>query len=173
MTGLDPDTDSILSIACHVTDAQINLLEPNGWEAQIHHTKEQLERMNQWCIQTHGASGLTAACLASSTTPEHAAEALLNYIKHYVTLPRTGLLAGNSVHADKAFLRKPPFKPVTDYLHYRILDISTIKEAAERWSPKEILMHVPKKKGLHTAREDILESIEEARYYRDTIFRPR
>ena len=74
------------------------------------------------------------------------------------------------MHADKAFLRKEPYKKVTDHLHYRILDVSTLKEAAKRWSPLEVLVGLPKKKLLHTARDDILESIAEAKYYKEAIF---
>lgn len=88
--------------------------------------------------------------------------------------PKRALLAGNSVHADKAFLSKGPYKKVIDHLSYRILDVSTLKEAAKRWSNLEVLVGVPKKKVLHEAKADILESIEEARYYKETIFqRPR
>lgn len=79
-------------------------------------------------------------------------------------------MAGNTVHADKAFLRKEPYKKVHDHFHHRILDVSTIKEAAKRWSSAEVVRRVPNKKGLHEAREDILESIEEARYYKQAIF---
>lgn len=75
------------------------------------------------------------------------------------------------MHADKAFLRKEPYKKVHDHLSHRILDVSTIKEAAKRWSSLEVLVNVPKKKLLHKAKDDILESIEEARYYKETIFR--
>ena len=127
--------------------------------------------MNEWCIHTHGKSGLTAACIDSNTTPQEASSGLLNYIKKYVSEPRRALLAGNSVHCDKEFLKKPPYEVVMGYLGHRILDVSSIKEAARRWAPKETLARVPKKQGLHQAREDILESIEEARYYRDTFFR--
>jgi oligoribonuclease len=74
------------------------------------------------------------------------------------------------VHADKAFLRKGPYKQVNDHLHYRILDVSALKEAAKRWSSVEVLEGVPKKKLLHKAKEDILESIEEARYYKEAVF---
>lgn len=88
----------------------------------------------------------------------------------YIPEPRKALLAGNSVHADKAFLRKEPYKKVNDHFHHRILDVSTVKEAARRWSSKEVLDEVPKKKTLHNARDDILESIEEARYYKTAIF---
>ena len=100
-----------------------------------------------------------------------AASALLQYIRTYVPKPRKGLLAGSSVHCDKEFLNKKPYAKVMEHLHYRILDVSSIKEAARRWAPEETLEKVPRKKGLHQAREDILESIEEARYYREVFFR--
>ncbi len=79
-------------------------------------------------------------------------------------------MAGNTVHADKAFLRKQPYKKVHDHFSHRILDVSTLKEAAKRWSEPEVLENVPKKKLLHQAKEDILESIAEARYYKQAIF---
>ena len=171
MTGLDVERDTILSISCFITDAQLNLVDPQGWDATIHHDKLTLDGMNEWCINTHSKSGLTAACISSATTPHEASSGLLGYIKKYVSEPRRALLAGNSVHCDKEFLKKPPYDRVMGYLGYRILDVSSIKEAARRWAPKETLSQVPNKQGLHQAREDILESIEEAKYYRDTFFR--
>lgn len=170
MTGLDTDNDTIMSLAAFVTDADLNLLDEEGYEAIIHHTKDQLDLMGEWCTRHHGQSGLTQACLDSTTTAEQAAEGLLEYIKKYVPERRTGLLSGNSVHADKAFLIQPPYKIVTDHLHYRIMDVSSIKEAARRWAPKETLKKIPRKQMLHEARADILESIEEARFYRETFF---
>ncbi|KAF2133150.1 oligoribonuclease-like protein [Dothidotthia symphoricarpi CBS 119687] len=170
MTGLDTDNDTIMSLAVFVTDSDLTVLDEEGYEAIIHHTKEELDRMGEWCTRHHGQSGLTQACLDSTTTPEEAAEGLLGYIKKYVPERRTGLLAGNSVHADKSFLVKPPYKIVTDHLHYRIMDVSSIKEAARRWAPKETLKKIPRKKMLHEARADILESIEEARFYREAFF---
>ncbi|OBT49507.1 hypothetical protein VE04_09974, partial [Pseudogymnoascus sp. 24MN13] len=122
--------------------------------------------MDEWCTKTHGETGLTSAVIASATTAEAAAAELLAYVKKYVPEPRIALLAGNSVHADKAFLRRAPWTKVHDHLSYRILDVSTIKEAVKRWSSQSILKGVPGKKTLHQAKEDILESIEEARYYR-------
>ena len=116
---------------------------------------------------------MTAAVLSSTTTPEEAAESLLAYIKKYVPERRSALLAGNSVHADKAFLRKEPYKKVNDYLSHRILDVSTIKEAARRWCAKEVVRGRPEKKLLHKAKDDILESIEEARYYKEAIFQKK
>ncbi|KAI9808868.1 MAG: hypothetical protein M1826_004035 [Phylliscum demangeonii] len=171
MTGLDPDTNSILSISCFVTDYQLEILDDDGWEAIIHHPPSTLEAMNAWCTETHGASGLTAAVLASRTTADAAAADLLAYVKRFVPRPGAALLAGNSIHADKAFLAKPPFDELLRHLHYRLFDVSSIKEAARRWAPAEVLARAPMKKGLHDAREDILESIDEARFYKETFFR--
>lgn len=170
MTGLNTETDSILSIACFITDAQLSLLDHRGWEAIIHHDPTTLGRMDEWCTTTHGRSGLTAACIASTTTAQQAADGLLEYMQKYVPRPRSGLLAGNSVHLDKEFLRRGPYRKVVDHLTYRILDVSAIKEAARRWAPPEVLMKAPPKEELHQAKEDILESIEEARFYRKAFF---
>ena len=169
MTGLDRTSDTIMSIACYVTSANLELLD-DGFEVVVSHSREQLDAMGEWCQRTHGASGLMAACLSSTITPGEAADALLAYIKHHIPEPRQGLLAGNSVHADKEFLSKAPYNRVIGHLHYRILDVSSIKEAAKRWAPSEMLSKAPKKKGLHQAKEDILESIEEAKFYRDVFF---
>jgi len=170
MTGLNTDIDTIMSLAVFVTDADLNILDEAGYEAIIHHDKEQLDRMGDWCTSHHGQSGLTQACIDSTTTAEAAAEGLLSYIKKHVPERRIGLLAGNSVHADKSFLVKEPYKAIVDHLNYRIMDVSSIKEAARRWAPKETLKKIPRKQMLHEARADILESIEEARYYRETFF---
>ncbi|MCJ1403102.1 hypothetical protein MMC11_006325 [Xylographa trunciseda] len=160
-----------MSISCFITDGNLNVLDTDGFDTIIHHDKSALEKMDDWCIKTHGKSGLTAACIASDTKQEVAAVSLLDYIKRFVPQARKGLLAGNSVHCDKEFLSKPPYDIVVAHLHYRILDVSSIYEAARRWAPPEALRNVPVKRGLHQAREDILESIEEARYYRDVFFR--
>ncbi|CAO2647790.1 Nn.00g087120.m01.CDS01 [Neocucurbitaria sp. VM-36] len=159
-----------MSLAAFVTDADLNILDEEGYEAIIHHSKARLDGMGEWCIKHHGQSGLTQACLDSTTTAEEAAQGLLQYINRFVPQSRTALLAGNSVHADKSFLVRPPYNVVTDHLHYRILDVSSIKEAARRWAPKEVLNKIPRKQMLHEARADILESIEEARYYREAFF---
>ncbi|KAI9813731.1 MAG: hypothetical protein M1832_006104 [Thelocarpon impressellum] len=167
MTGLDPKTDSILQISCFITDYELNFLDATGWGAIIYHPRSRLDAMDDWCTRTHAASGLTDAVLASTTTAEMAAAQLLGYIQSHVPQPRRALLAGNSVHADRAFLGQPPYDEVLQHLHYRILDVSSIKEAVRRWAPEEALTRVPRKKGMHEAQEDILESIEEARFYRD------
>ena len=170
MTGLNPEKDSILSIACYITDAHLFLLDTHGWSATIHQSATTLDRMDEWCTTTHTRSGLKSACLSSTTTAQQAADGLLAYIQQYIPQTRSGLLAGNSVHCDKEFLRREPYRQILNYLTYRILDVSAIKEAARRWAPVEVLRQVPRKKGLHQAREDILESIEEARFYRKVFF---
>ena len=173
MTGLDRQNDQIMSVCCFVTDADLNLLDESGFEAVVHHDQATLDGMGPWCRDTHGRSGLTAACRESTTSSEATADGLLAYIQRYVPTPRTGLLAGNSVHADKDFLVQPPYSKVIDYLHYRILDVSSIKEAARRWASPEVLIGAPAKQCLHEARADVLESIAEAKYYREAFFVPK
>lgn len=171
MTGLDPDSDAIIEIFCLITNDQLELVDEAGWGTVVHQPKACMDLMDEWCTRVHGESGLTAAVIKSTVTPEQAAGGLLAYIQSHVPVRRVALLAGNSVHADRAFLRKGPYSKILDYLHYRILDVSTIKEAAKRWCP-ETALSAPAKRGLHTAKEDILESIAEARYYKSAIFRP-
>ena len=167
MTGLNPKSDSILSIACFVTDAKLNLLESNGFEAIVGHPQSRLNQMDDWCTRTHGASGLSKAVVESETTAEEAARALVAYIESLLPEKRKALLAGNSVHADKMFLVEKPWAEVLGHLHYRILDVSAIKEGVRRWCGDEVLENFPKdlKKGKHEAKADVFESIEEARYY--------
>lgn len=172
MTGLNLEKDTIMSLACFITDHDLNFLDEKGYEAIIHHTQAQMDAMGEWCTKHHGDSGLTQACLESSTNAETAAEELYEYIKQYVPERRKGLLAGNTVHADKAFLIKEPWTKVMRHLHHRILDVSAIKEAARRWASDDVLKKSPQKAGKHEAKADILESIEEARYYRNVFFKP-
>jgi len=171
MTGLDIEDDVLLSIACFVTDYDLNLLDENGFEVVIHRSKEVMDAMDEWCTKTHAKSGLTARVLASEITPDQAAEMLLEYVKGHVPQPGKAVLAGNTIHQDRAFLRKSPFTPFVDYLHHRLLDVSSLKEAMRRWSSKDIIKGSPAKQGLHDARQDVLESIEEAKYYRDVFFK--
>jgi len=174
MTGLDVDNDVIIEIFCIITNGNLDVLDEEGWGTVIHQSKETMDNMDEWCTRTHGESGLTSAVLSSTTTPEQASASLLSYIKRFVPEPKRALLAGNTVHADKAFLRKEPYKKVHDHFSHRILDVSTLKEAAKRWCKLDVLVGVPKKKLLHQAKADILESIEEAKYYKEAIFqRPR
>jgi oligoribonuclease len=172
MTGLDTSKDTIMSLACFVTDYELNMLD-DGYEAVVHHSKEQLDQMGEWCTSHHRDSGLTQACLDSTTTAEQAADELLAYIQSHVPERKKALLAGNTVHADQRFLRQEPWRKIVSYLHHRILDVSAIKEAAKRWAPIEVIKASPAKAGKHEAKADILESIAEARYYKDMFFAPK
>lgn len=171
MTGLNPDTEVILEIYCILTTGDLEVIDENGFHAIVHWPVERLDQMDEWCTKTHAKSGLTAAVLSSTTTPQEAADGLYDYITKFIPDRKKALLAGNSVYADMAFLRQAPYDKVAKHLHHRILDVSAIKEAARRWCAEDIVLAVPMKKGLHQARDDILESIEEAKYYRDYIFR--
>ncbi|QDS75371.1 hypothetical protein FKW77_002441 [Venturia effusa] len=174
MTGLDLEKDEIIEIACIVTDWNLQPIGPPGFEITIGQTHEKMASMNEWCIEHHGKSGLTAKVIASKISHQQAAEQLLAYVKARVPKARTALLAGNSVHADKAFFNaEPAYAEVMQHLHYRILDVSSIKEAVRRFSPQEVLAQIPKKKKAHTAMEDILESIAEMRYYSEQIFQKK
>ncbi len=125
--------------------------------------------MSQWCITTHGNSGLTQQCLHSTTTADTAAKDLLAYLQRYIPEKGVALLAGNSIHADKAFLTQPPWNTVLEHLHYRLFDVSSMKEMVRRWCPEEVLRSAPKKEVRHEARGDIEESLEEARYYKKLL----
>lgn len=170
MTGLNVDRDVIIEIFCIITKGNLEVVDEAGRGWVIQQTKERMDEMDDWCTRTHGNSGLTAKVIASTVTPEQAADELLAYIKTYIPERKKGLLAGNSVHADRAFLRKEPYYKVTSHLHHRILDVSSLKEAARRWCPKGVIRGAPVKEGLHEARADILESIAEAKYYKEAIF---
>ncbi|QSZ28868.1 hypothetical protein DSL72_003373 [Monilinia vaccinii-corymbosi] len=194
MTGLDLENDVIIEISCIITNGNLEVVDEKGWGAVIHQDKETMDKMvgtpspgaqavlinfylhnhlksqDEWCTKTHASTGLTSEVLSSTTTPAEAASSLLAYIKKYIPEPRRGLLAGNSVHADRAFLSKGPYKQVIDHLHYRILDVSSIKEAAKRWCDLDVLVGQPKKEGKHRGREDIEESISEARYWKERVF---
>lgn len=172
MTGLDLAKEEIIQIACYVTDHDLNLLEPEGFETVINQPQEFIDAMDAWCTRTHAKTGLTERVLSSSVTPQAAADSLYDYITKFIPDSGKAILAGNSVHYDKEFLRKGPYVKVLNHLHHRILDVSSIKEAARRWSDPKLIKNVPRKLATHEARQDILESIEEARYYRDTLFRP-
>ena len=174
MTGLDLSKDTVMSLACFITDYDLNMLDEQGYEAIISHSQEQMDAMGDWCKKHHGASGLTASCLDPSQTKdaETVATELLEYIQKYCPERKKALLAGNTVHADKAFLIQEPYTKVMKHLHHRILDVSAIKEAARRWAPDHVIKSSPRKTGKHEAKSDILESIEEARYYRNVIFKP-
>ncbi|KAH9976186.1 ribonuclease H-like domain-containing protein [Lactifluus volemus] len=169
MTGLDYKMDRILEIAIVITNGNLDVVD-DGLEFVVRTEKAVLDNMSEWCVNQHGASGLTAACLASKHTTESVQEEVLNYIKKWVPQQRTGMLAGNSVHADRVFLAKDMPK-IVDWLHYRIIDVSSIKELHRRWYPRRPLPNnVFRRETKHRALDDIRGSIEELKWYRENIF---
>ena len=169
MTGLNPKTDTILSISCLLTNSSLEPLESQGFNAVISHTESQLKAMSQWCIENHGRTGLTQACIHSTTTAQQASQALLAYINTYIPDSGRALLAGNSIHADKSFLTVPPWDIILEHLHYRLFDVSAMKEMVRRWASDDIVALAPRKKLAHTAQDDVRESLEEARFYMQLI----
>lgn len=164
MTGLDHHTDRIIEVCCIVTDGNLEIVQDNCYESVIHYDATVMESMNEWCIEHHGASGLTKRVLESDKSREQVEQELLQFIKKYVPEPRVGLLAGNSVHMDRLFMLKE-FPRVIDHLFYRLVDVSSIMEVCSRHNPV-LARLAPRKKQTHTAKSDILESIEQLRWYR-------
>ncbi|ORX81100.1 ribonuclease H-like protein [Basidiobolus meristosporus CBS 931.73] len=167
MTGLDLSKDHIIELAILITDGQLNVIA-EGPELIIHYPKEVMDDMNEWCVNQHGQSGLTAAVLASSVTLSEANEKIMNFVRKFIKTPKIAPLAGNSVHVDKTFLAKE-FPDLVEYLHYRIIDVSTVKELTRRWYP-QIATNVPKKNPNHRALDDIKDSIKELKFYRENVF---
>jgi oligoribonuclease len=169
MTGLDPERDVVLEIAALVTDSQ---LEPvgEGIDIVIAQPAAALEGMVEVVRDMHARSGLTDAVLSSSVTLADAEAAVLDLVKSHVPEPRTVPLCGNSIATDRTFLVR--HMPALDaWLHYRMIDVSSVKELARRWYPKAYYS-APVKAGGHRALADIRESVEELRYYRSAIFVP-
>lgn len=166
MTGLDVTRDALIEVAVVITDADLNIVDP-GIDLLITPPAEALEGMNDFVRQMHTSSGLLDE-LPSGTTMEDAQQQVLNYIRRFVPTPKKALLAGNSVGTDKMFL-EANMPLVIDHLHYRLVDVSSIKELAKRWYRKAF-EEAPVKHGGHRALADILESIQELEYYRRVLF---
>jgi oligoribonuclease len=170
MTGLDPSKDVIVEIATLVTDAELNIVA-EGPDLVIHADDEALAGMGAVVTSMHGKSGLTEAIRASTITLEDAGAQTLAFIKEHVPVARTAPLCGNSIGTDRRFLAA--YLPeIEEYLHYRSVDVSTVKELVDRWYP-EIYAKRPDKTGNHRALGDIVDSVNELRYYRDAVFLPR
>lgn len=167
MTGLDPQRERIIEVAMILTDGQLGELAI-GPELVIHQADEVLAAMDDWNKSHHGGSGLVARVKAS-TIDDAAAEAqLLAFINAHVPAKERPVLAGNSIHQDRRFVRR--YMPALDKrLHYRMVDVSTVKELARRWYPA-ITAKVPQKKETHRALDDIRESIDELRFYKQHVF---
>ena len=167
MTGLDPDRHVVVEIAVIVTDGAL-VESDEGPDLVIGATDEQLAEMDEVVVVMHTSSGLLDAISESDLTVEEAEAQVLEWLLPLVPDPRRAPLAGNSVHADRAFLRRYMPK-LHDHLHYRNVDVSTIKELGRRWYP-EALNGGPSKGGDHRALADIRESISELAHYRTTLF---
>jgi oligoribonuclease len=167
MTGLDQETCAIVEIATIVTDSDLVVIA-EGPCLVIHQPDEVLAGMNSYVRELHTRSGLLDRIAASTVTLEEAARKTLAFVELHCARG-TSPLCGNSVWKDRAFLEK--YMPaVIGYLHYRTIDVSTIKELVKRWYPPSY--HTPKKKEIHRALDDIRESIEELRWYRSRVFVP-
>lgn len=168
MTGLDPDRHVIVEVAALVTDAQLNILD-GGIDLVVHATDAELAEMDDFVTEMHGSSGLTEQIKASTVTIEEAEEAVLGLVEKHCGEHRPPL-AGNSIATDRMFIRAQ--MPRLDaVLHYRMIDVSTVKELTRRWFPKAYY-NQPDKGMAHRALADIVESIRELDYYRRAVFVP-
>ncbi|MFC5950697.1 oligoribonuclease [Pseudonocardia lutea] len=167
MTGLDLRRDALIEIAVLVTDGDLNVLG-EGVDVVIHADDDMLAGMPEVVREMHARSGLTEEVRASRTTLREAEEAVLAYIREHVPDPGTAPLAGNSIATDRGYLARD--MPELDaHLHYRMIDVSSLKELARRWFPR--VFYAKPEKGLaHRALADIQESIRELEYYRRTLF---
>jgi oligoribonuclease len=166
MTGLSLESDVLVEIAVLVTDSELNLIG-EGIDLVIKATPEQLAGMNEFVTQMHTSSGLITE-IPNGITLQAAEDAILAYLESTGTAPGKSPLAGNSVSVDRNFIARD-MPRLTEYLHYRTVDVSSIKELARRWFPK-IYFAAPAKTGNHRALGDIQDSIEELKYYRSAIF---
>jgi oligoribonuclease len=165
MSGLDPERDAVLELATLVTDADLNVLA-EGPELVVHQHAALFDRMDDWCKEHHTKSGLWQRVLDSKLSLADAERQTLDFLKEH-TGPRESPLCGNSIWQDRRFLAKH-MPTLEAHLHYRIIDVSTVKELVSRWSPEH---KFPKKKGAHRALDDIRESLDELRHYRATVFK--
>lgn len=162
MTGLEPKTDVIIEIATIVTDADLNILA-EGPSLAIHQPDEALDAMDEWCTNQHGKSGLTQRVKDSKVSVTDAEQQTISFLNEYVEAG-VSPMCGNSIGQDRRFLDK--YMPELEaFFHYRNLDVSTLKELAKRWRP-EVAAGVVKK-GSHLALDDIKDSIEELKHYRE------
>lgn len=162
MTGLDPEKDRIIEIATIVTDSQLNTLA-EGPVIAIHQSDELMDSMDEWCTKTHGENGLTARVKESRISEREAEQRTIEFLSHYID-KGCSPICGNTIGQDRRFLVK--YMPELEaFFHYRNLDVSTLKELVKRWKPE--IQSGLKKKGTHLALDDIRDSIEELKYYRE------
>jgi len=168
MTGLDPDSDRIIEIATIVTDSQLNILA-EGPMIAVHQSDETLAGMDAWNTRQHGQSGLTERVKNSQYDEAKAEQETIDFLFEYVPKGKSPM-CGNTICQDRRFLHRT-MKTLEEYFHYRHLDVSTLKELSRRWAP-EVYKGFDKK-GSHLAMDDIKESIEELKYYREHFIKPR
>lgn len=166
MTGLNPDVDALIEVAVVITDGDLNIVDP-GIDVLIKPSDEALAQMSDFVRQMHTTSGLLDE-LKDGISMEEAQRQVLEYIRRFVPTPKKALLAGNSVGTDKSFL-VVNMPEVIDHLHYRLIDVSSIKELARRWHRKAF-EESPQKFGGHRALGDIRDSIQELEFYRRALF---
>ena len=169
MTGLSLATDKLIEIAALVTDSDLNILG-DGIDVVIHATDDELAAMPEVVVAMHAKSGLTDRVRESTVTLEEAERLVLDYVREHVPEPNVAPIAGNSIATDRGFISRD--MPTLDtHLHYRMIDVSSIKELSRRWFPRAYFAS-PEKHGGHRALADIRESVQELRYYRDAVFVP-
>ena len=167
MTGLDPDLHVIVEIATLITDDQLNLIA-EGPDLVISATEEQLEKMDPVVVEMHTKSGLLDEIKASKITLEEAGSQTLSFLMEHISKKGTVPLCGNSIGTDRRFLAKW-LPEIENFLHYRSVDVTSIKELGKRWFPK-VTGAAPEKNGGHRAMDDIKASLFELQYYRDNLF---
>jgi oligoribonuclease len=170
MTGLNIQKDKILEIAIIITDSNLNIVD-DSIDLVIHQLKRTLDKMDSWCKEHHGQSGLTEKCLKSKVTIADARKKIRRIIEKYCE-KKMGLLCGNSIHADRMFLKKF-FPSIDKYLNYRMIDVTSVKELAKRWYPDKVKVFQEHKETdvAHRALDDIRYSITELKFYRETVFK--
>jgi oligoribonuclease len=167
MTGLEPTRHVIIEIATLITDDNLNVIA-EGPDLVIHASPEQMSEMGDFVTEMHTKSGLIDAVKSSTVSNADAETQTLAFLKEHITEPRSIPLCGNSIGTDRRFLQE--YMPtLEEFLHYRNVDVSTLKELTRRWHP-DVLDALPEKATAHRALDDILESIAELQHYRDTLF---
>ena len=170
MTGLDPNRHVIVEIATLITDDDLHVVA-EGPDIVVHASEEELAAMDEVVLAMHTRSGLLEAIRSSEVDLAQAGRATLDFLRQHIPEAGTVPLCGNSIGTDRRFLAR--WLPEIDrYLHYRSIDVSTVKELARRWYP-DALAAQPRKVGAHRAMGDVLESVSELAYYRDSVFLPR
>ncbi|KAI3526400.1 hypothetical protein L1887_05652 [Cichorium endivia] len=167
MTGLNIEVDTILEIACVITDGKLTK-SVEGPDLVIHQTKECLDKMGEWCQDHHAASGLTEKVIKSTISEKEAEQQVIDFVKKHVGT-YTPLLAGNSVYVDFLFLKK--YMPdLASLFSHVVVDVSSVKALCIRWFPRDN-KKAPRKENKHRAMDDIKESIAELKYYKENVFK--